>query len=67
MMIPLKPFIANCKKFGKRLILAEDITIFNTFIQTQRLFQFLAEVNDFLDKERRDLLNQDPLPTLDKA
>ena len=49
------------------MILAEDITIFNTFIQTQRLFQFLAEVNDFLDKERRDLLNQDPLPTLDKA
>ena len=29
---------------------AEDITIFNTFIQTQRLFQFLAGVNDSLDK-----------------
>ena len=41
--------------------------IFYTFIQTQMLFQFLAGVNDSLDKERRDLLNQDPLPTLDKA
>ena len=31
---------------------AEHITIFNTFIQTQRLFQFLAGVNASLDKER---------------
>ena len=28
----------------------KDLTIFNTFIQTQRLFQFLAGVNDSLDK-----------------
>ena len=30
----------------------KDLTIFNTFIQTQRLFQFLAGVNASLDKER---------------
>ena len=31
----------------------EDITIFNTFIQTQRLYQFLAGINDSFDKERQ--------------
>ena len=46
---------------------AEDITLFNTFIQTQKFFQFLAGVNDSIDKDHRNLLNQDPLPTLDKA
>ena len=46
---------------------AEDITIFNTFIQKQRLFQFLAGINDTFDKERRDLLNQDPLPSVEAA
>ncbi|XP_057546216.1 uncharacterized protein LOC130825160 [Amaranthus tricolor] len=45
----------------------EDITIFNTFIQKQRLFQFLAGINDTFDKEKRDLLNQDPLPTVEIA
>ena len=45
----------------------DDITIFNSFIQRQRLYQFLVGINDNLDKERRDLLNQDPLSTLDKA
>lgn len=46
---------------------AEDITIYNNIVQKQRLFQFLAGINDTLDKERRDILNLDPLPTLDKA
>ena len=41
----------------------DDITIFNSFIQRQRLYQFLAGIND----TRRDLLNQDPLPTVEKA
>ena len=49
------------------MIHAEDITIFNTFIQKQRLFQFLAGINDTFDKEKRDLLNQDPLPTVEIA
>ena len=31
---------------------AEDITLFNSFIQRQRLYQFLAGVNDSLDKEK---------------
>lgn len=43
----------------------DDITMFNTYIQRQRFYQFLAEINDFLDKEKRDLLQQDPLPTVD--
>ena len=45
----------------------EDITIFNTFIQTQRLYQFSAGINDTFDNERRDFLNQTQLPTLDMA
>uniref|UniRef100_A0A803KYB0 Reverse transcriptase Ty1/copia-type domain-containing protein n=1 Tax=Chenopodium quinoa TaxID=63459 RepID=A0A803KYB0_CHEQI len=45
----------------------EDITLFNSFIQRQRLYQFLAGVNDSLDKEKRDLLNHDPLPSIDAA
>ena len=49
------------------MIHAEDITIFNTFIQKQRLFQFLAGLNETFDKEKRDLLNLDPLPTVDMA
>ena len=49
------------------MIHAEDITIFNTFIQKQRLFHFLAEIHDTFDKEKRDLLNQDPLPTVEMA
>lgn len=35
----------------------EDITTFNRFIQTQRLYQFLAGLDESLDKERRDLIN----------
>ena len=45
----------------------DDITIFNSFIQRQRLYQFLAGINDTFYKERQDLLNQDPLPTVEKA
>ena len=37
----------------------------NFFIQRQRLYQFLVGINDNLDKEKCDLLHQDPLPTLD--
>lgn len=46
---------------------ASDTTISNAFIQHQCLYQFLAGLNDSLDRDRRDLLNQDPLPTVDKA
>uniref|UniRef100_A0A803LV14 Integrase catalytic domain-containing protein n=1 Tax=Chenopodium quinoa TaxID=63459 RepID=A0A803LV14_CHEQI len=46
---------------------SEDITLFNSFIQRQRLYQFLAGIDNSLDKEKRDLLYLDPLPTLDAA
>ena len=46
---------------------AEDITLFNSFIQRQRLYQFLVGINDNLDKGKHDLFHQDPLPTLDVA
>ena len=46
---------------------AEDITLFNSFIQRQRLYQFLAGINDNLDNEKCDLLHQDPLPTINTA
>ena len=46
---------------------SEDITQFNSFIQRQKLYQFLAGINENLDKESRDLLNQDPLPTIKMA
>ena len=46
---------------------SEDITAFNSFIQRQRLYQFLAAVNENLDKEKRDLLNQVPLLTVKMA
>ena len=49
------------------MIHAEVITIFNTFIQKQRLFQFLPGIHDTFDKEKRDLINQDPLPTVEMA
>ena len=45
----------------------DDITMFNTYIQRQQFYQILAEIEDFLDKEKRDLLDQDPLPTVDAA
>ena len=37
------------------MIHAEDITIFNTFIQKQRLFQFLAGINETFNKEKKGL------------
>ena len=46
---------------------AEDITLFNSFIQKQRLYQFLYGINESLNKEKRDLLYLEPLPTLDQA
>ena len=46
---------------------AEDITIYNGLVQRTRLYQFLAGVSDSLDKDRRDLLNRDPLPSVEEA
>ena len=45
----------------------EDKIIYNQLTQKNRLYQFLAGVNETFDKERRDLLLQDPLPTAEEA
>ena len=34
---------------------------------TNRLYQFLAGIYETFDKDRRDLLLQDPLPTVEEA
>lgn len=63
--------IAIWKEIDRRqpnpMIHPEDMTIFNQFIQKQRLFQFLAGIDEVFDKEKRDLLNLEPLPTVDIA
>ena len=46
---------------------SKDITEFNRYIQRQRLYQFLTEINDNLDKERRDILNSEPLSIVETA
>ena len=45
--------------------IAEDIAISNAFIERQCVYHLLAGINEDLNKVRRDLLNQNPLPTLD--
>ena len=44
-----------------------EIIIYNQLIQQNRLYQFLAGIDDTFDKDRRDLLLQDPLPTVEEA
>ena len=46
---------------------SRDITEFNKYIQRQRLYQFLTGINDNLDNERRDILNNEPLPMVETA
>ena len=46
---------------------SKDITEFNRYIQRQRLYQFLTGIHDNLDKERREILNREPLPTVETA
>ena len=45
----------------------EDKTTYNRIIQQNRLYQFLAGVDETLDKDRRDILNREPLPTPEEA
>ena len=49
------------------MLCSKDITDFNKYIQRQRLYQFLIGINDNLNKERRDILNNNPLPTVEAA
>ena len=46
---------------------SKDITEFKKYIQKQRLYQFLTGINNNLDKERRDILNSEPLPMVETA
>lgn len=45
----------------------EDITTFNEITQKNRLYQFLSWLNDTFDKDRRDLVNREKLPTVEEA
>ncbi|XP_021764116.1 uncharacterized protein LOC110728776 isoform X1 [Chenopodium quinoa] len=46
---------------------SEDKTVHNRMAQQNRLYQFLAGLDEALDKDRRDLINSDPLPTIEVA
>ncbi|XP_021730847.1 uncharacterized protein LOC110697774 [Chenopodium quinoa] len=46
---------------------SEDKTVYNRMAQQNRLYQFLARLDEALDKDRRDLINSDPLPTIEVA
>ncbi|XP_072056226.1 uncharacterized protein [Arachis hypogaea] len=45
----------------------EDITTFNRLKQEERLYQFLTGVDDKFDTVRRDLLKQEPAPSVESA
>ncbi|XP_057516442.1 uncharacterized protein LOC130797733 isoform X1 [Amaranthus tricolor] len=45
----------------------EDKTTYNQITQQNRLYQFLAGVDETLDKDRWDILNREPLPTPEEA
>ena len=53
------------RRMPNPMISSKDITEFNKYIQRKRLYQFLTGGN--LDKERRDILNNEPLPTVEAA
>ena len=44
-----------------------DIIIYHQITQHNRLYQFLAGIDESFDKDRRDLLLQDPLPIVEEA
>ena len=74
-MTPLRFTTVNSIYYGKEIdrrmpnpmVCSKDIIEFNKYIQRQRLYQFFTGINDNLDKERRDILNNDPLPTMEAA
>ncbi|CAA0837053.1 Unknown protein [Striga hermonthica] len=45
----------------------EDIAIFNQLRSEQKLYQFLAGVGEEFATDRRELLNQEPLPAVETA
>ena len=56
----------NRLKIHKSNAMSRDKTIYSPEIKN-RLYQFLAGLDDSLDKDKRDLLNLDPLPTIEYA
>ena len=44
-----------------------DIIIYNRLTQQNQLYQFLAGIDESFDKDRRDLLLQDPFPIVEEA
>ena len=45
----------------------EDIITYNRLTQQNRLYQFFAGINETFDKDRHDILLQNPLPTVEEA
>ena len=45
--------------------MSKTLPFLTASFKKKRLFQFLAGINETFDKEKRDLLNLDPLPTVD--
>ena len=46
---------------------SKDATIYQEFIDKERLFDFLASLNGEFDQVRVQILGRDPLPSLNEA
>ena len=46
---------------------AEDIQVYNSYIQEDRVYVFLDGLDDRLDKTRSDVLQMKPFPTVEQA
>ncbi|XLR39961.1 hypothetical protein HN51_018119 [Arachis hypogaea] len=73
--VPYKIYGTNYKSFWMAIDrkqpnpmkFPEDITTFNRLKQEERLYQFLTGVDDKFDTVRRDLLKQEPAPSVESA
>ena len=63
--------ITHWKKIDRRqpnpMKYPEDIITYNRLTQQNQLYQILAGIIETFDKDRRDILLQDPLPTVQEA
>ena len=55
------------RRMPNPMVCSDDITTHNKLIQQGRLYQFLQGLDDSFDKDRRDLLKEDPLPSVENA
>ena len=46
---------------------SKDATIYQEFLEKERLFDFLAGLNGEFDQVRVQILGRDPLPSLNEA